>query len=35
MRMDRDLCFDHRAAERDFGFSPRLFVVDQEALGLK
>jgi nucleoside-diphosphate-sugar epimerase len=35
MRMDRDLCFDHRAAARDFGFAPRPFVVDQQELGLK
>ncbi len=35
MRMDRDLCFDHRAAAQDFGFAPRPFVLDQRALGLR
>lgn len=34
-RMDRDLCFDHRAAKQDFGFSPRPFLPDHQALGLK
>jgi nucleoside-diphosphate-sugar epimerase len=34
-RMDRDLCFDHLAAVRDFGFSPRRFVPDNQALGLE
>jgi len=34
-RMDRDLCFDHLAAEQDFGFSPRPFLPDHHALGLK
>lgn len=34
-RMDRDLCFDHLAAEQDFGFSPRPFLLDHCALGLK
>jgi nucleoside-diphosphate-sugar epimerase len=34
-RMDQDLCFDHLAAERDFGFSPRPFLLDPKALGLK
>jgi hypothetical protein len=33
-RMDRDLCFDHLAAEQDFGYSPRPFVLDPQALGL-
>jgi len=34
-RMDRDLCFEHLAAVRDFGFSPRAFFPDHQALGLK
>ena len=34
-RMDRDLCFDHLAADRDFGFSPRPFLLDDQALGVK
>jgi nucleoside-diphosphate-sugar epimerase len=34
-RMDQDLCFDHLAAERDFGYLPRPFLLDQQALGLK
>jgi nucleoside-diphosphate-sugar epimerase len=34
-RMDRDLCFDHLAAVRDFAFAPRRFVPDHQALGLK
>jgi nucleoside-diphosphate-sugar epimerase len=34
-RMDHDLCFDHLAAVRDFGYSPRPFSPDLEALGLK
>ena len=34
-RMDRDLCFDHLAAEQDFGFSPRPFLLDHHALGVK
>ena len=33
-RMDRDLCFDHSAAQRDFGFSPRPFLLDDRALGV-
>jgi nucleoside-diphosphate-sugar epimerase len=33
-RMDRDLCFDHLAAEQDFGFSARPFLPDHQALGL-
>lgn len=35
MRMDQDLCFDHFAAMQDFGFSPRPFLPDYQALGLK
>jgi len=31
-RMSVDLCFDHADAARDFGFSPRPFVLDQRAL---
>ena len=34
-RMDRDLCFNHLAAEQDFGFSPRPFLLDRHALGVK
>jgi nucleoside-diphosphate-sugar epimerase len=34
-RMDRDLFFDHLAAEQDFGFSPRPFFPDDQALGFK
>jgi nucleoside-diphosphate-sugar epimerase len=34
-RMDRDLCFNHLAAEQDFGYCPRPFALDPQALGLK
>jgi nucleoside-diphosphate-sugar epimerase len=34
-RMDQDLCFNHQAAERDFGYSPRPFFLDHQALGFK
>ncbi len=34
-RMGRDLCFDHTAAEQDFGYSPRPFLLNDRALGLK
>lgn len=33
-RMQRDLCFDHVDAATDFGYSPRPFHLDAEALGL-
>ena len=35
MRMDRDLCFDHNAAVRDFGYSTRFFYPNRQALGMK
>ncbi len=31
-RMSVDMCFDHSDAARDFGFSPRSFVLDEQAL---
>jgi len=31
-RMSVDMCFDHSDAARDFGFSPRSFVLDDQAL---
>ncbi|MBM3359098.1 MAG: NAD-dependent epimerase/dehydratase family protein [Betaproteobacteria bacterium] len=31
-RMNRDLCFDHAAATRDFGYRPRPFTLDELAL---
>lgn len=34
-RMDRDLYFDHDSAAKDFGYSPRPFLPDQDALGMK
>ncbi len=34
-RMDRDLYFDHDSAVRDFGYSPRSFLPDRDALGMK
>ncbi len=34
-RMDQDLCFDHLSATQDFGYAPRIFLPDDEALGLK
>lgn len=33
-RMQRDLCFDHADACRDFGYAPGRFRLDAEALGL-
>lgn len=35
MRMDRDLCFDPSEAVRDFGYSPRPFYPDRQALGMR
>jgi nucleoside-diphosphate-sugar epimerase len=32
MRMDRDLCFDHGEAVRDFGFHPRRFEMSEDAV---
>jgi nucleoside-diphosphate-sugar epimerase len=32
LRMNRDLCFDHSDAARDFGFSPRAFLPHWENL---
>ncbi len=34
-RMEQDLCFDHFSAVRDFGYAPRAFLLDHEALGLR
>ncbi len=31
-RMNRDLVFDHSEAARDFGFQPRAFTLEQEAM---
>ncbi len=32
LRQGMDLCFDHAAATRDFGYAPRAFTVDATAL---
>lgn len=34
VRMQRDLCFDHAEARRDFGYAPGPFRLDGEALGV-
>jgi nucleoside-diphosphate-sugar epimerase len=34
-RMDRNLCFDHLSAVKDFGYAPRPFLLDRDELGLK
>jgi len=31
-RMNRDMCFDHTDAARDFGFRPRSFEMSESAV---